>query len=267
MLADPELSEGAVASLAMLGDVAVGPLIAKLRSRDEATVSAAADLLGRAGSETAVGSLIGLLEEGEAGLDAVARSLGTIGSEEAVSAILGLLGSESAELRNAGINGLSQLSRPTAAADLVKLIDSPHPTVRLGLVEAFGRLGIEQGREAVVRGCIDEDHRVRAAAVRALLPVAGESGANLAMRSLKDESPAVRAAAALALSEYGGEGACDALAAALADSDPWTRYFALRGLGRLKASNCSDLIRQVAQGDPAEHVRIAAGEVLSELGV
>jgi HEAT repeat protein len=267
LMEDSDLSESAAASLAAQGTVAVDFLVPQLESSHEHVRVAAAELLGLARSEVAVGPLIAQLDRGAVPTDLLARSLGMIGGNEAAEALVRLLGSDSTILQKAGIEGFSQMGGRTGVAELVKLVDSEHADVRRCAVEACGRSGIKESCEAIIRRCSDEDDGVRASAVRALRSVAGERGAERVIPSLQDHSPAVRAAAAVALSEYSSGEASEALAGALGDPDPWTRYYALRGLGRLKASSWSELIRRVAMEDPAEHVRMAAGEVLNELGV
>jgi HEAT repeat protein len=74
----------------------------------------------------------------------------------------------------------------------------------------------------------------------------------------------VRAAAAQALAHAPAERGEAALLAAAGDSDTWVRYHAVRALGTIKAGVAR--LAEVAQADPAMHVRIAAIEALGAAG-
>jgi HEAT repeat protein len=56
------------------------------------------------------------------------------------------------------------------------------------------------------------------------------------------------------------------LLTALEDRDAWVRYFAARSVGQHRYPEALDAIVQLAQADPAGHVRIAALEALGQIG-
>ena len=159
------------------------------------------------------------------------------------------------------------MSDPSAEPRLLRLLKDPDPAVRSAVVEAFANIASPRSVEVLIGCCDDPDENVRKAAVKCLPSVAGQQAEERLIFSLRHDTPSVRAAAAVSLGGIRTEASRVALIEALGDPDSWTRYFALRGLARFRDPSVAEQISRVANSDHAEHVRMAALDVLNELGV
>ncbi len=116
------------------------------------------------------------------------------------------------------------------------------------------------------RAATDQDERVRSAAVEHLPYLEDPRVLPALAAALHGQSQAVRAAAARALGQLESAPALPHLLAALEDRDAWVRYFAARSVGQHRYPQALDALVQLAQADPAGHVRIAALEALGQIG-
>ncbi len=150
---------------------------------------AAAEVLGRIGSEQAIPELIPLLKHGDSSdRSLTAKVLGRVGSEQFVPA-------------------------------LVLLLEDEDSWVRIAAAEALAEIGSEQGIPELVILLKDEDHRVRVAAAEALGRIGSKQTISTLLTLMEDthEYPIVQVKAAKALGEIGGEQAIPALMQRLKD--------------------------------------------------
>ena len=263
---EPELEETVIRALLQQKAFAVQPLISKLRSPDPHVRSLAARVLGEIGSEQAVPDLLDVIKNQEETAKDAAIALGRIGGD-AFGHLLDLVETGEAEARAAAAKGLVHLSDPAAEPRLTELLKDPDPLVRGAVVEAFGNIGTPRSVDVLIRSCDDPDESVRKTAVKCLASAAGLEAEERIIFSLRHDTPSVRAAAAVSLGAIRTESSRDALLEALGDPDSWTRYFSLRSLARFRDRSLTDQIDKVAKTDTAEHVRMAATDVLNELGM
>ena len=265
-LEDPELEDIVARALPRQGREAVMPLIAKLGSPNPRVRILAARLLGGLGDERAAPELLRVINNDDAAAPEAAFALGRIGGQ-AFSDLLDLVEAGDAGARAAAVKGLALLNDPTHEPRLIALLNDPDPLVRCAVVEAFGNIGSPRSVEVLIESCDDPDEGVRKAAVKCLASVVRPQAEERLIFSLRHDTPSVRAAAAVSLGAIRTESSRDALVEALGDQDSWTRYFSLRSLARFHDRSLADRINRVAKSDTAEHVRMAAMDVLNELGM
>ena len=237
LLRDSEMRERAASALAMQGADSVEALIDELGSEEQEIREAVATALGRAGDSRAVEPLAELLEDG------------TVAD------------------RRAALHALIELGGPEAVQLLESLLASDDPHGRELALRGLGRLGGRDHADAVANSCKDPDERVRLAAIELLPEAIGDAALPEVVDALRSGTPRVRAKAAQSLTRIAGSEAVAALREALSDPDAWTRYFAVRGIGELKDTASAETLKEMAESDPAEQVRVAARETLVELGV
>ena len=232
-----EIREQVIGAMRMQGEVALTPLIGCLESDDPATRVSAARTIGKIGHAHGVSPLIQLLEQGD------------------VEDVL------------ASIDALGSIDTPESVAALTGVLDDPDPRVREAAVRALGRLAKKELAEVFISKSKDGDERVRHAAIEQIPSVAGHSGLAAIVEALRKDTPRVRAAAARAVTLIEHADAVEPLREALSDPDSWTRYFAVRGIGARRDVASANRLKEMIDADPAEHVRMAAKEVSSELGI
>jgi HEAT repeat protein len=237
LLRDSDMRERAASALAMQGANSVEALIDELGSEEPEIREAAATALGRVGDPRAVEPLAELLEDG------------TVSD------------------RRAALHAMIELGGPEAVQLLENLLASEDPHGRELALRGLGRLGGREHADAIASSCKDPDERVRQAAIELLPEVIGDAAVPEIVEALRSGTPRVRAKAAQSLTRIAGSEAIAALREALGDPDAWTRYFAVRGVGELKDAASVETLREMAESDAAEQVRVAARETLVELGV
>ena len=263
----PDLEDIVTRALLRQGTAAVTPLISKLSAPDPRVATAAARLLGGLEDQRAVPELLRVIERDDESASEAALALGRIGGSDAFGHLLDLVKSSTGDKRAAAAKGLALLNDPSAEPRLAELLKDPDPTVRCAVVEAFGNIGSERSAEVLIASCDDPHENVRKAAVKCLASVGGRPAEERLIFSLRHDTPPVRTAAAVSLGERRTDAGRAALLDALGDADSWTRYFAVRSLARYRDASLADRIDRVAKSDPAEHVRMAAIDVLNELGM
>jgi HEAT repeat protein len=136
------------------------------------------------------------------------------------------------------------------------------PNVRESVVRIIGHLDSTECEVAVVACCDDPNELVRIAALEQLPNFAHAPSVELLTGALTDDVPRVRATAVQTLGKFESDESVRALRSALGDADPWTRYFAIRSLSGVKDVHSLDRFRDIASGDEAEQVRVAAEEAI-----
>ena len=264
-LDDSELEDLVVRALLRQEKAAVKSLVSKLGSPNPHVRTLAVRLLGDICDERAVPGLLNVINNDEHAAPETALALGRIGGE-AFGHLLHLVESGDA-VKRAAAKGLALLSDPSYEPRLAELLNDPDAMVRCAVVEAFGNIGSPRSVEVLIESCDDPDESVRKAAVKSLAAADGPQAEERLIFSLRHDTPLVRAAAAGSLGAIRTEASRDALVEALGDPDSWTRYFSLRSLARFRDRSLADRINRVAKSDTAEHVRMAAMDVLNELGM
>jgi HEAT repeat protein len=237
LLQDSKSRERAASALAMQGANSLEVLVEELDSDDSEVRKAAVEALGKLGDPQAVEPLGELLETGTP-ID-----------------------------RRASIDALVAIGGPDATELLENYLTSDEPQMRELVLRGLGRLAGRERADAIRKCCKDPDERVRQAALELLPDVAGDAALPELLDALRHGTPRVRAKAAQSLARVPGSDSIAALREALGDEDAWTRYFAVRGIGALKDAASADRLKAMAASDPAEQVRVAAGETMIELGV
>ena len=233
------IHERARAALPQYGAVALGPLLASLRSAESLTREQREQL---------------------------PRVLATIGPA-AVPSLLAHLGDPNEHVRSVAASTLGRLRAARALPELVQLTGDPSDLVRLSLAEALGEFhGPPPRPEGKVRRGVWRRLRRRA---KAAPPADPASVAVPALRAgLADESSAVRARAAASLGQLGAaaSGAVAELVALLLDPDETVRGRAAVALGQVGAAD--PLTVPALAGlleDPSVAIRAAAAEALGAL--
>ena len=265
LLGRPQVRAQVVEALVRHGSGVVELLVEQLQSEDLETRQAAAVALGRIGDRRAAGALVAALADSELTLPA-ASALARIGAAEAFEPLLALIGHADVAVRQAIIAALNSIGHPDMPRRILPLLDDPDPLVRESAVRIAGYFGYAECVDQVLARCSDESEAVRRAAVEHL-PFFDDARTDPAIVLLLEaDVPRVRAAAASALARVDAHTALPALARAVRDPDPWVRYFAVRALGTHRDPSTADLVVDRITRDEAGHVRLAAIEVLGQLG-
>ncbi len=241
-------------------------LVEQLASEDLEIRKAAVVALGRIGDARATPALVEVLDEDAELVIPAADALAKIGDPRAFEALLALVGDPNAGVRQSVVGALNSLGSPQMPSRVLPLLGDPDPNVRESAVKIAGYFGYTECVELLLERCRDDDERVRRAAVEHLPFIEDERATPALVRALRQETPKVRAAAAGAAALAEGPEVSASLIEALVDDDSWVRYFAARSLGRLKVAESADALAELARGDKANHVRIAAVEALGSIG-
>ena len=226
---------------------------------------AAAEALARHGSG-AVELLLESLEADDLEVRrTAARTLGQIGDARALEPLIELLETGDAAIRLAAVEALKSLADSAMVPRFCELLAAADVNVREAAIRIAGSLGAKDFADKIFECCDESDERVRRAAIEQLPHINDERAVATLIRALKEGSPRVRETAAKALAQVKTGESVAALREALSDADSWTRYFAVRALGALHDAASREMLIEIAERDAAEHVRAAAGEVLSEL--
>jgi HEAT repeat protein len=196
-----------------------------------------------------------------------AVTLGQIGDARAFEPLAGLLKSADARTRLAAVEALKSLAHPETVSRLGVLLTGTDTNTREAAIRVVGYFGAGGTEEKIFEYCEDaDDERIRRAALEQLPHIEDERALPTLIHALKNGSPRIRETAAKALAQVKSkESAAATLREALRDADSWTRYFAVRALGSLRDSASRETLHEMAETDPAEHVRAAAAEVLNRL--
>jgi HEAT repeat protein len=266
LLGHPAVRKEVIEALVRYGARVTALLLEQLNAEDVQTRQAAVIALGRLGDRQAVPALIQVLQTDQALLVETAGALAKLGDDRAFEPLLGLLGHEDASVRLAVISAINSLGHPGLAGRLVTLLNDASPRVRESAVKIAGYFGFTECVDGLLERCRDADEQVRQAAVGHLPYLEDERVPSVLIEALQSGTPKVRAAAAQAFGQLESAQALPSLLAALRDADAWVRYFAARSIGGHGFDAALEMLAQLAQADPAGHVRIAALEALGQLG-
>jgi HEAT repeat protein len=285
--ADPEIKAAAARALGRRGAQAMLPeLVSELESaalaegdaEDEELVAALAEaLVALAGREPAAASraLALLGERMEAAPEpfrvVAARTMGEIGGAGDAPRIGFLLSDPSERVRRAAAEALGRIAHGTAPEPLRLALADEAPAVRIGAASALAASGDPRVLEDFTRLALDDDERVRAAAMRAAGAWAAGAGQTCAEQALEllggafAEGGSVAMAALEALCTMGGEQATRMASRMLDSAEPELVQGAIECVGRhAEEAALAELVPVVSHADWS--VRSRAVEVLAERG-
>jgi HEAT repeat protein len=260
-----DLRDDAVQALIRQGPMVTEGLIEKLGAEDLNVRQAVVQILGHFKVEEAVTVLLETLEIDSELTAETALALGQSGDHRAFEPLAELLRNGSPVARQAAVSALKELAHPATVGKLGELLGNANPNIREAAIRVIGHFGATGFENELLRAAEDSDERVQKAAIEQLPNIADERKFLLLIRLLKEAGPRIRAAAAQNLARDENPQSALALREALDDPDSWVRYFAVRTLGQLKDRESREKLVEVSTKDPAEHVRLAAHEVLGEL--
>ena len=152
----------------------------------------------------------------------------------------------------------------TALAELVPMLASEDPAIRLAAIESVGDMTIPAVLPVLSMALNDLDPQVRVIALESLAAQDDASVAGNIETCLYDQDPEVRMAAIDALAALEAKGSVYALASLLSDPEVSIRQHALNALGDIGGDNATRYLLQ-ARYDPDETMRINADLILTEL--
>lgn len=266
LISQPSARKEVVKAMVRHGERVTDLLIAQLDNESIDVRQAAIIALGRIGSPRATPALIKALIADADLVITAAGALAKIGDRQAFDALIGLIGHPNAAARQAVVGALNSLGHPEMAARVATLLNDPDPRVRESAVRIAGYFGYEECIELIFQRCHDENENVRRASIEHLPFIEDERIVDTLVAALKNETARVRASAAHAFAQVDLDQSIPHLFDAIKDEDPWVRYNAIRSIGRHRHAEAFDVLSQLASADPASHVRIAAIDVLGEIG-
>jgi HEAT repeat protein len=266
LLGQPSARKEVIEALVQHGARVIALLIEQLDAPDLETRQAAAIALGRIGDVGAVPALMRTLSDSPELAIVTAGALAKIGDRRAFDALLALMGHEDASVRQAIVSALNSLGHPDMAGHMVSRLQDPNPLVRESAVKIAGYFGYAECVELLLAACADPHPNVSRAALEHIPYLDDARVFDALLDGLRRPNATVRAAAARGLAQVEGTAALQPLLAALEDRDAWVRYYAARALGRHAFPDALAALAQLAQGDPAHHVRAAAIEALGRVG-
>ena len=267
-LTRPDVRAVAAECLMRRGVAAVPEVIAVGGGDSVEARRAAAEVLGRIGSNEATPTLIEWLDDQPEVIIATAVALGAIGDRRAFAPLLAVLDHAEAAVRQAAVSALNSIGHPRMEEAIAARLSDPSPRVRESAARIAGYFGYASCLRRVVDLCDDEDEIVRRAAVEHLASYDQTQAWSKIHETLRsDPSSTVRAAAARAMGQTSSRKSLEALIQATRDSNLWVRYFAIRALGRQGVADADAIIclAECATRDDAPPVRIAAIDSLATL--
>ena len=197
-----------------------------------------------------------------------AEALGKTGDKRAVGPLIERLKVEkdSRVLYNI-LEALGELGDPKAVPAIVKLAHHPEDTVRLSVVMALARVGLNnKAAERIVIEALDEsDWSFRLAAIDILANIGGYASVDALARTLNDEDMWIRSASAESLGFIDDPRTTGLLVSALKDRFGAVRKSAVDSLGFKKDKRNFELIAGRLK-DRDRYVRGAAVDALARLG-
>ncbi len=162
------------------------------------------------------------------------------------------------------IEKLERHSAHTALDELLPMLASDDPTVRLAAIESIGDMTMPNVLPILSMALDDPDPLVRVTALEALASQDNEAAAGSIELYLYDDDRNVRAAAIDALAELEAESAVPALASLLSDRDSSIRRKAVYALGDIGGKTAMMYLLQ-ARYDANAAIRIDAEAIIAEL--
>ncbi|GAM08186.1 phycocyanobilin lyase subunit alpha [Geobacter sp. OR-1] len=189
---------------------------------------------------------------------------GNIGSAEIIPDIEPLLDDDELDVRVGAVEALGRLvdkDRIAVERIAADLSTSPVPEKRRSSTSLYAAL---RSTERLARLIKDEDANVRTAAVFSLAELKDPASVNHLVMALVDEEPNVRMAVAGALGEFGGDFVVQPLMLALKDQNQWVKCAALRSLGALRVADAEPAISELVANSEGI-VLIAALKTMLEI--
>jgi HEAT repeat protein len=199
--------------------------------------------------------------------DRAAQGLIQIGDSAAVPYVIDVIRahSEQQPVIAAGVCVLREMS-DRAIPELADDLRSARPEDRAAFGAILGQLG-QAGMEPLLETSRDPEPGMRAIAAMGLgLIDSAEAHARLAEMVSTDDSLEGRSYAGFAMASHKLPGAYDTLTAQLDSDDPSRRAIAATNLGVLGDAQASERLRTLADSDPDQRVREAAGSAVASLG-
>lgn len=150
-----------------------------------------------------------------------------------------------------------------ALAELVPMLASEDPAIRLAAIESVGDMTIAAALPVLTMALDDPDPQVRVIALEALASRDDEAVTGSIEPCLYDEEPEVRLAAIDTLAALEAKTAVYALASLLSDPEVSIRRHAVDALGDIGGESAMRYLLQ-ARYDPDEAIRINADAILAE---
>lgn len=163
----------------------------------------------------------------------------------------------------ARISELEDDPAATALAELVPMLASEDPAIRLAAIESVGDMTIAAALPVLSMALEDPDSRVRVTALEALAARDDESVSGNIEPRLYDRNPEVRLAAIDTLAALEARSAVYALASLLSDPEVSIRRHAVSALGDIGGESAMRYLLQ-ARFDPDQGIRINADAILAE---
>ncbi len=218
-------------------------IVSRAREAEISAPAAGGDLVRPAGP--AVYGMTGLLEEVGAGLlqavndpvntvrAEVARALGFSRVSAAIPSLAAwALGDESAQVREAAAEALSQMSPADVLPLVAEALSYKEPAARAEAARLLGRLRHPAAVPHLIRSLQDEAGEVREKAGRALWEIGASGQADALLLHLQSPDPRIRASVAGLLGKVQAAEALDGLAHALRDPNEYVRAAVVNALAR-----------------------------------
>ena len=281
-----------IRGLINVGDLAVGPLVSKLKTANADTREAIADILINIGADSALIPLISSLREGDSharsaaaeelgklrdpqGIqpllvalndpsdevrDSVTRALGMIGDSECIDPIIISLDDPSASVRTSAMSSLMQIGKP-AVNSLLKVIDTGNTKQEEVIISVLGKIRDSRAINRIIMAIESLEESTRLIAAEALISygmLASEPLNDLIERSQGNIE--VLLSALHTLGEIGSEQSIKVLLMTLSNKDQAVRFSAAEALGKIAGPAVEPLISNLR--DVFWDVRYAAANAL-----
>ncbi len=258
--------------------------------------AAAAEALGKIGSQGAVPFLRRLLKASEADLRqkvlaaaaltksappasdgethpevkrAAAVALNRIQPQVAEDALLGALASGQASLMEAAMAGLGNLESTGGRDEMLALLEHQEPAVRAAAAACLGRLREERAVDGLIKLLSDPEASVRREAVIALNHLKAKRAVEALTGLMDDQDDAVRRVAAIALGNTRHKDAAvvGSLRKGLGDRDAAVREACLKALANVRATEALEAAAALLADthEPVQKAAAATVVVLSQM--
>jgi HEAT repeat protein len=263
-LGNTDIRKQVINALVASGPRVIDLLVSQLGADKEAR-QAAIMALGRIGDEKAADALLPLLGDDDVAV-ICCGAIAKIGSRKAFDDLLKLLGHDNPSIRRAAIAALNSISHPDMEKRLILLFSDKNPHIRESAVKIAGYFGYAGCKTFVHKLCSDIDINVRIAAIENLPAYEDERLYSALQCLFPDEDSRIRAAVVRAFGQIESKQSFNILTRALDDTEQWVRYFAVKSLDAHGFVEAIQKMKEIAIGDPAPFVRLAAIEFLGHTG-
>ncbi len=191
--------------------------------------------------------------------------LGEIGSQSAVGPLIGLLNEPQSTVRAEAARTLGRLKGVEAVPELIKLLQDRHDAVRGEAIQALGLIGDNRALIPLINASNDEVFINRAKVMWALGELRDSRSQSVLIAGTKDSFAVVRANAALSLGRIGDSTSFYYLEPLLFDEDFSVREKAIQALGLIGGTKAVRAIGRLARDEMAV-VRLSVIKMLESLG-